>query len=354
MRMVGIAHQLSPIFVLCVQLFIIRDLRGFLSVDGFVLREHRWMEEPKKKKNGMAIKDIDERMRERHLKNSTAAFFMCATKLRNKMKEWKANVECTNLETATENEEIYNHKYLIIIEKFIEEREREREKELNGETKTMTTEKKQTNWERRVVAAERHKEPGKNYLYFIYFKWIPQCSYVEMCRECAPKNRNGSKIPSKLHLCKRNTKWAQRALAHTESESAKCYSLIRCHTANAIAKYLRRKKQSRNVREMLSLDTTLFCVAFEYEIIRIQADIVIISSRNSTFPSQISMSLHIPMRSVFSLSPSFGFSYGSHSRKSVLGKTKALPKKNNGITTTTFDRKIFPVQRQQLQTTIWI
>lgn len=30
--------------------------------------------------------------------------------------------------------------------------------------------------------------------------------------------------------------------------------------------------------EMLSLDTTLFCVAFEYEIIRTQADIVIISS----------------------------------------------------------------------------
>lgn len=85
----------------------------------------------------------------------------------------------------------YTIKYLIIIEKFMEEKrnnrkswaERSRAREKKGE--------KSGRMEKNI----RENENRKNYLYFIYFMRIPQCSYVKMCRKCVltPNRKIGNK-----------------------------------------------------------------------------------------------------------------------------------------------------------------
>lgn len=131
-------------------------------------------------------------------------------------------------------------------------------------------------------------ENRKNYLYFIYFIWIPQCSYVKMCRKCVltPNQKIGNKrwIPETSFILSKTNEHNEFEIIHIKHTN----TLARTICVHGKNTWTERKNQSRSesclLCAMLSLDTTLFCVwLFEYEIIRIQADMVIISSPNSTF-----------------------------------------------------------------------
>lgn len=105
-----------------------------------------------------------------------------------------------------------------------------------------------------------------------------------MCANPEPKNRQQT-LNSWNFIYTVENERAQRIWNHPNKTYK--HTLTRTICVHCKSTWTERKNQSQSescVCEMLSLDTTLFCVwLFEYEIIRIQADMVIISSPNSTF-----------------------------------------------------------------------
>lgn len=133
-----------------------------------------------------------------------------------------------NLPNGNGNEEIYTIKYLIIIEKFIEEQwmvwcsEKKRKRQRSG--------RKKRQWQKR--------SRKKNYLYFIYFMWIPQCSYVNARREIenertvANPTKSAETSFERVETANIHPKWAQNVFDIHTRKSTHSQSLwfARTHT----------------------------------------------------------------------------------------------------------------------------
>lgn len=117
----------------------------------------------------MAIKDTDEHMRERHLKNSTSFFFYVCHEIKEQNEGMKSKRRMHEFGKSNgKRRDIHNHKYLIIIENFIKERVRERE--VNSERKTKRKKKVKRIESDEQQQRQRQKEPGKKLPLFHLFQ----------------------------------------------------------------------------------------------------------------------------------------------------------------------------------------